>query len=429
MLIHQFRELFSNRFLQNVGWLGAAELINRVFRLGTTVTLARLFTTQDYGLMAILYTAFDFATVFTLRGGIGAKLIQADKQDVDILADTAFWINVILCGFVFVIQCAIAFPIAQFYNNQQLVLPLCVAASVYLMSPFYIVHSALIERENRLKVIALCTAVHSILNNLAIVAFTLLGWGIWAIVWAMVLTTPIWIVITWRNQAWRPPRRFQLEQWQNIVNFGKNLLGVELLNKLRGNFDYLVVGRFLGVEALGLYYFAFNAGLGISMNVINTFMSALYPHICEVRHQYDQFRQRYYQSLKKVAIIAIPLILIQSLLASFYVPIIFGERWVPAIPILIMICLSVIPRIFSWATYLLLNAIDKTHITLYVDIGFTVIFAASILIAVQVDLYWVAAAVLFSHLIILPIFAVLGNRYGLTERLHFSSLDPVHPPR
>jgi len=417
MLINRLKQTLSGQFIRNVGWLGAAELVNRIFRLGTTVTIARMFDSQEYGLMAIVYTVFDFATVFTLRGGIGAKVVQADEQDVKAICDTSYWLNWILCGTIFIIQCLAAFPIAQFYGNQQIVLPLCVAALTYLMFPLFLVHDALIQRENRLKVTALCNATQSISSNIIIVSLAILGMGVWAIVWAMVLTTPVWIIITWKNHCWRPPKSFTLQGWREIANFGKNLLGVELLDKLRMNLDYLIIGRFLGIEALGVYYFAFNAGYGITMNVINTFMSALFPYICAVRGDYKQFKQRYFSSVKKVTLVAVPFIIVQSLLAPLYVPIVFGTKWTPAVPVLIMICLSVIPRIFGWSSSLLLNAIDKANINLRIYASFTTIFAITILFAVKWGIFWVAASVLICHLLLLPVFAIWTHRYVFKKYL------------
>jgi PST family polysaccharide transporter len=418
MLIHKLKQRLSSQFIRNVGWLGGAELVNRIFRLGTTVTLARMFSQQDYGIMAVVYTVLDFATVFTLRGGIGAKIVQADQEDVKTICDTCYWLNWILCSSIFIIQCLVAFPVAQFYGNSQLIWPLCTSALVYLMMPLYIVHNALIERENRLKVTAIANATQSILSNIMTVLLALLGMGIWAIVLPMVLTTPVWIVINWMNHAWRPPKSFKLDKWQDVTNFGKNLLLVGILNKLRGNLDYLLIGKFLGVEALGVYYFAFNAGLGISMNVINTFMSALFPHICAVRDDYQLFKQRYFSSLRKIAFIVIPIILLQSFLSPFYVPIIFGQKWVPAIPVLILICLSVIPRIFGWASSLLLNAIDKTDISLYINTTFTIVFSIAILIAVNWGIFWVAIAVLVSNLLVLNGFTIWIHRYVFNQNSH-----------
>ncbi|MBE9168994.1 lipopolysaccharide biosynthesis protein [Pleurocapsales cyanobacterium LEGE 06147] len=414
--IDKFKKIFFSRYLRNVGWLGIAELFNRIFRLGTTITLARVFSTEDYGLMAIIYTTFEIALVFTFKHGISAKIIQAEKKHLSTICNTSYWLNWFLCISLFIFQCLAAFIIAYFYNNNELIFPLCISALVYLFFPLFMINSAIIERENRFKVTAICNASQTSFSNLLIVVFALLGWGIWSIVWPMVLSPIIWIFITWKYCSWRPPQKFTLEGWREIANFGKNLLGVEILNKLRMNIDYLLVGKFLGVEALGIYFFAFNAGSGITTNVVYAFTSALFPHLCEAREDRIKLKKQYYNSLKSIALILIPLVLLQSSLAPFYVPIIFGKKWISAVPILMMICLSVIPRTFSWTASILLNSVNKTHLTLYLDMIFTIIFVVSILTVVQRGIYWVAAAVLLSHAIILPIFSIWAFRQVFVQK-------------
>lgn len=401
-MLHKFNKILSNRYIRNVGWLGAASLFNRIFRLGTTITLARVFSTEDYGLMAFVYTTFDIASVLTFKHGISAKIIQAEEKQLTTIANTSYWLNWFLCIGIFLLQCAAAFPIAYFYNNDKLILPLCVSALIYLFFPLFQVNTAIIERENRLKVTAMCNAGQSFISNMLIVVLALLGMGIWSIVLAMLLSTPVWIYFSWKYSSWRPPEKFNLEGWREIARFGKNLLGVELLSKMRMNLDYLIVGKFLGVEALGNYFFAFNAGSGITTQITYALNSALFPHLCEVREDKKNLKKQYFSSLKSNAAILVPIVLLQSSLAPIYVPIIFGEKWIPAVPILIMVCLSVIPRSFAWTTTVLLNSVNQTHISLYLDLIFTVIFVASILVAVNWGIYWVAAAVLISHLLILP---------------------------
>lgn len=421
MLIQKLKQQLSNQFIRNVGWLGGTELVNRIFRLGTTVILARLLSPYDYGLAAVVLTTNEFVTIFTVRYGIGGKLIQADEQDVKCLSDTSYWLNWIFCSCVFIIQCIAAFPVAWFYKDNQVILPICVTALVYLMLPVFMVQGALIQRENRLKITALCNVTQSMLGNVLTIFLAFLGMKMWAIVLPIVLTTPVWIVITCMNHPWKPPKAFTLERWQEIASFSKNVFGVELLNKLRANLDYLLVGGFLGVEALGIYYFAFNAGLGISLNVINMFVWALYPHLCAARGNLKQLKEKYFSSLKTIALVVVPLIFIQSVLAPFYVPIIFGEKWVTAIPIIVMICLSALPRPFADAASLLLQAVDKTHINLYWNLIFTGVFTISLLIAMKWGIFWVAAAVLISHLLTMPIFATWASRYVLSKnsRLFF----------
>lgn len=397
MLTAKLKYLLSGKLIRNVGWLGMAELANRVFRLATTVTLARIFSPEDYGLMAVIYMTFELVTVFITRGGVASKVIQADEKEVKELAKTAYWLQWIICIILFLLQCIASFFIAWFYGNQQLIPLLSTTAILYLMIPFCGIHVALIERENRLKIIALCNVSQSIISNTIIVLFCFLGFGIWSIVWAILLAELGWIYISWKNIDWQAPRSFQLTDWQKIINYSKNIVGIELLNKLRLNLDYLIVGRFLGIEQLGFYFFAFNAGSGITMNIVNTFMSALFPFLCAAKENSQKLKKDYFHSLKTLALVVVPVVILQSALSPWYVPIIFGEKWQSAVPILILICLSVIPYTFKQASTWLLNAMDRTQITLYFDLIFTIVFGILILGVVNKGIIFVAIAVLASR--------------------------------
>ncbi len=196
----------------------------------------------------------------------------------------------------------------------------------------------------------------------------------------------------------------------------KNILGVELLNKLRGNIDYLLVGRFLGIDALGIYYFAFNAGLGISQNIMSAVTSALFPYLCAVRGDLKQLKERYFSTLKSTAMFVVPFIILQSSLAPFYVPIIFGQKWISTIPILVLICLSALPLAFYNPTYLLLNAVGKTHINLYWNLIYTVFFAIALLVAVQWGIFWVAVTVLICQVLAQPVFSIWAIKYVFGQK-------------
>lgn len=412
VVIQNIKKKLSSQYFQNVGWLGIAELINRIFRLGTTITLARVFTEADYGLMAIVYTTFDIASVFTLKQGISSKIVQTELSSLEVVCRTSYWINWVVCLSIFLLQCLAAVPIALIMHNHALILPLCAVASIYLMFPVFLVQSALVTRENHLKVTALCNASQSLVNNAITIALALLGFGIWSVVAGMVLSTPLWILVNLKSHPWRPPKFMTFEDWQTIVSFGKNLLLVELLQKLRISLDYLIIAPILGLEQLGLYFFAFNAGSGITTNVVHTLIAPLFPKFCEVRESPKLLKKRYLSSLILISWVIGGIVFLQVTLSPFYVPMIFGSKWVPAIPILILICLSVLPRAYGWAAGALLNAQDKTHIDLMANLGFTIIFAIAILLAVHHGIWWVAMAVLLTHILFLIPFTVWVGRYS-----------------
>jgi PST family polysaccharide transporter len=381
-----------------MGWLGIAQVFVRVFRLGTTLILARVFTPYDYGLVAIIYAVYGFAEVFTQSSGLSASVVTADDENLEQISDTAYWISWILCVLVSIVQCILSFPIAWFYDDMGLVLPICTLCLLYFTLPLYKTSTALIQRENRLKVIALGRTIQAFVINIVTMFFALLGMGVWSVVFALILSSPVLIIVYFTNHAWRPPKRFTVEKWKEVTSFGANMLSIDIMDKIRLNFDYLIVGRFLGVNALGVYFFAFNAGLGISKQLIDAMRQALLPYLSSVNTNFLQIKPRFSHSLKVMTLIIIPLVLLQSGLAPFYVPIIFGSKWVPAIPILIIICLSAIPLTLYTAYYQLFIAMKRMRVALIWNLIFTTVFGVAILLVVNWGTLWVAVTVLICHL-------------------------------
>ncbi len=175
-MLQFLQQRLSNRFVRNIGWLGAAQLCIRVFRLATTIVLAKLLTPYDYGLAALVLTTNEFVNVFT-KNGIWAKLIQVDAEQLEEHCQTAFWMNWIVYGSLFVLQCGVALPVAWVYNDPQIVLPICTLAVVYLLLPPALVHASLIQRENRLQVLAIANALQVSSDNLLTMGLAFFGFG------------------------------------------------------------------------------------------------------------------------------------------------------------------------------------------------------------------------------------------------------------
>lgn len=407
---HRIVNFTSGEFIRNIGWLGLAESINRIFRLGATLILPRFLTKHDYGLAALIITTYEFTSVFT-RVGVGAKVIQVEGEHLNEFCETAYWLNWIIFILVFLIQCLAAFPIAWFYQDDALILPICVMSLIYLFSPLGRVQAALVMREKRLKITAFKQASVSFASNLATVLLAIGGAGMWAIVLPRVISAPLETLIYLYSHPWRRSGKLTLKHSKEILSFGSNYLGVGFLKTLKDNLDYLLVGRFLGVEALGIYFFAFNAGIGMSLSIIKSITTALYPQLCSVRESLSSLKATYYKSLKIISLIIIPFVFLQSTLAPFYVPLIFGEEWVPAIPILIVICLSAIPRPYEMASLQLLISIGQPRMALIWNSIFTILFTLILLIGVHWQATGVAIAVLTANFFFIPPFVLWINRY------------------
>ena len=399
----------TSRFARNLGSMGTAQIATRLTRLLTTIILTRLLTPHDYGLAAVVLTVYELVALFT-RNGISAKVVQASEADVPAVARTAYTLTWMVCGALVLVQAALALPIAWFYRDPQLALPIALMGLIYLATPLSNIQGAFMQREGRLGRIALTGAVQMIADNALTAVFALCGMGMWAIILPKLLVAPIWTIGVRTGHPWRMTGGWSLAGWQDIARFSRDVVGVELMTTLQANVDNLIVGAFLGVQALGLYYFAFNAGLGITLGLVNAFGAAVYPHLCEVREDPAALTDRYRATQWTMGKIVVPLILAQVLLAPIYVPIVFGAKWVPAIPVMMLICLSALPRPFAATCSQLLKAIGRPDIELRWQAVLTVLLIGGLMVGCTGGIQGVALAVLIVQGVVLILYIARAPR-------------------
>ncbi len=400
----------ENLFLRNLSWLGASEIFVRLTRLLTAVVLARMLDPIAFGVAALVLTINELIMVFS-RNGIGAKIVQSDDASLEQICNTAYRLNMVFCSLMFIVQVLIAYPLAAWYETPELVSMLQVLALTYLLMPFGMVQAAMVQREQRLKSAAMINGGQVAVDNVLTALLALLGLGAWAIVLPKFLTAPLWVFGYRKAYLWQPSGDVKnIALWRDVLKFGRNYLSIEVLKSARLNLDNLIIGRLLGMEALGIYYFARNAGLGFSLTLINAVNSALYPNLCQVSSDLTLLKKRFYKNLKQVSFVVVPLLLAQAGLAFFYVPIVFGEQWTHAIPLLAVLCLSAIPRAFAESASALMLATERLRADLIWQMVFTVFLISSIAVAATTSLMFVATTMLVVFAVTNPLYLIYAWR-------------------
>lgn len=391
----QLVALRGNAFARNLGSLGGAQLAIRISRLIATIMLSRLLLPEQFGLAAVVLTVYELVAIFT-RNGISAKVVQVSADELPVVAMTAYRMTWVVCLGLMAFQVLAASPIAWFYNDASIAWPIAAMGIIYLATPLCNIQAALQQREGRLGRFALANAVQVITDNVLTVVLAVLGFGMWAIILPKIIVAPIWVIFLRYGHAWRPQPNISpsmFHGWRDIARFSHRVLGVEILTTLQANVDNILVGYFLGLQALGLYYFAFNSGLGITLGLINAAGVAVYPHLCEVRHDRKALQQRTYKTMRTLGLLLVPAILLQALFAPIYVPLVFGEQWVDAIPALALICLSALVRPFANVASQLLKTTGQPEQELRWQLVTTFILCVALLIGCQFDITMVALAV------------------------------------
>ena len=419
---HELRKL-----LVSLSWLGASQVVTRLLRLLCIIVVARILLPEDYGIAALVLTLNELFHSFS-HGAVSSKLVQARSARLPQLCNTVYWMSWLLAILLAAMQSLLAWPMAAFYQQQALILPLCVLALSYLMLPMATVQTALLLRQGRHRALATVEVYQAVAEAALTLILALAGFGFWALVLPRLLVAPIWVIYIRHQYSWPAPTAFALTNWRPVVRYGLPLACSDLMPALRTCAYSMLIARALGVEALGVFYFASNAGLGVGLSLLRALNQVLFPYFSRRHRQRHATGDRtaFGGTIGFSLGIVTPIVILQCLLAPTYVPWLFGARWqdAGAIPVLVLMCLCALPMVLMSIASQSLRAAGDT----VVDLGGQILLTLSSTLALALGLQWgltaTAGAILISHLLFCPLLVLCTRR-----RLTASIPAPAAMPR
>lgn len=339
---------------------GGGEVATRLVRIVAIVIIARHVDAVEIGTAALALSLFELVRVLA-NAGIGQRIVAAQAEELDAIclrARQLFWL---CCSAVALVQLAVAALLWAAFDQPAPAAMLAVLSLGYLLMPPGLVQVFLLMREGRLATTARTATVQTIADHVLTMMLALAWPSAWAIVLPKLLTVPIWTGMTRRARPWRVPRRIAPAPTSAFTRYGAGVLAGELANAARAQLGNLVVGATLGVQALGVFYMAFGAGLGITASFVSAFSTVLFPHLCAARDEADLLRKTR-RALAFGLVVMLPVIAAQILFAPIYVPLLFGARWADAAPLVALLGLGALPLVGGAAMTAALRASRRTGI-------------------------------------------------------------------
>ena len=240
-----------------------------------TVILARLLSPGDFGLLGMTTVFTGFVAIFN-NMGISGALIQ--KQDADERhLSSAFWLNIAV-GIVLTFLMIAASPlIASFYNKPQLEPIIMVMSLNYFLASFTIVQQTILAKNMDFKRLAARDIISVIAGGLVGITLAFCGFGVWSLVYQSITFTLINVILLWTVSPWRPKFIFSKKAIMDIFKFSVNLTGFNIVNYFGRNVDYLLIGKFLGAEALGFYSLAYKLMMVPLQNISWAISRVMFP--------------------------------------------------------------------------------------------------------------------------------------------------------
>ena len=384
--------------------------------LAYNVILARLLSPREFGLYAMVMTVAAFMNIFK---DAGLSTVTIQKESIThAQVSNLFWMNVAVSGLAAATMALAAPAVAWFYRQPELVAISLVLAGGFLLEGLAIQHIALLNRQMRFAAVSAIEIGATTGGLLLGVGMAVAGRGYWSLVAATLSTSAFRMLAAWAVSPWRPTRPTANAGTRPLIHFGANLTVSGVLYTFARGADGVLIGRFLGTEALGLYARASALLTKPMERLLSPIYQVIVPALSRLQSDPDRYRKTYLQVFQATAIAGFVFAGVCAPVARPLVIVILGPKWEAAAPVFGAMSLAALFVPLSAAASWLYMSQGRGR-ALLLTCGITAITMTS---AFAVGLHWGPAGVALAYSIWgialdLPVtFAIAGRRGPVTAK-------------
>lgn len=377
-----------------------------VIQFASTLVIARLLTPAELGVYSVAAVFIGVAAI--LRDfGVASYLIQVETLSREILRAAlglAMLTAAILGGIILVS----ADSVADFYHDHRVRDVLQILALNFFITPFGSIALAVARRSMRFRALAAL----NVLSTCVSVGFSItllgLGFGPVGLAWGAVAGTVATFLMSLTLRTSEMPLRPSLKNSWQIASFGSISAGSNILSRLNVSASDLILGKLLGMEAVGLFSRAtslnqfVNRALGSALNPV------LLPWLSQLKRQKRHPGHAYRKVVELTTGVTWPIFAVIAVFSEEFVLVLFGSQWGQSAQLVPYLCASAgIVSAYTVCSSLYLSAAKPSaglivqSVNLPVKVAAVVLLAPDGLQAVAAAWPWIAAVGAVTHQILI----------------------------
>jgi PST family polysaccharide transporter len=256
------------------------------------------------------------------------------------------------------------------YEDRNLIPLVSLLAVNVLLSPFEVVPDAKLTSELRFRYLAVVKWITAVGTMGLSIWFAWRNWGAYSFVLPLPIITLVRLVMLW--SAARPPIRRQLhfKRWKYLMNDSALLFAANFFIILTWQGDYMILGIMHDPKTVGIYFFAFNLATQTMQVFTQNLIGVLFPALSKLQHNIAHQTRAFLKAAELLAVIGVPLCLLQAALAGPGINLLFNSWWQDMIRVLQLLSIGMAVRLVAspggaliqaqgrFKTYLVTNAIN-----------------------------------------------------------------------
>jgi O-antigen/teichoic acid export membrane protein len=298
---------------------------NFFLRVTFIAVLARFLSPEDFGLIGMVTVVTGLSSILT-NAWISAGSVQQAEID-DRQLSTLFWVYLAF-GAILCMACVAAAPVlVAFYHEPRLFGVTVTLGLGCLFTAAGVQHFAILQRQLRYIALTVVETI-SLFASIAVGAgMAIAGFGYWALVAATVVAPACSTVGLWLATRWIPGLPRRIVGTRATVGFGGAITFNILVVYIAYNIDKLLVGRFWGADALGIYGRAYQLVTIPPENINSAIGGLAFSALSRLRDDPVRFRRYFLKGYSLIMSIAFPITVFCALYADDIVAIVLGPNW------------------------------------------------------------------------------------------------------
>ncbi|WP_048708543.1 oligosaccharide flippase family protein [Microvirga massiliensis] len=354
--------LFLTQLRRSLLFSGLDRYAGLAIGLASTALIARLLSPDEIGVFAVA-SAIVVVTNSLREFGTVTYIVQ----ERDLVPDGVRTTVTLVIASSLLTALALAFaaaPLARLYAEPRLE-PVIHISSVGLVAGSLAGPTlGLMQREMDFRSVAIINFASTVINLVASLFFIALGFGYLSLplaAFASAATISV-LALSMRRQFWM--YKPCLRQWRKVLSFGGYSSATAFLNASFEMLPQLLLGRFAGFNAVGLYSRAAVLAQMPNRAIVGAFQPVILPAFAAKARAGEELKTAYLHGLCLLSCVQWPAFLCLALLAGPVVRLLLGEQWDAAAPVLRMLALASLVMAPAPLTYPVLVASGHIRDTL-----------------------------------------------------------------
>ena len=298
------------------------------FQVIATVTLARLLTPWDFGVVTMV-TTFSLLLVNFGLNGFTEAVLQSEEMD-RALASNLFWVNSGI-GFLLTIAFSAAGSLLARFYHEPLVARVAIGISLtVVITSASVMHLALLKRAMRFSAVSINDIVARVVSLVVSIALAWAGWGYWALVAgaiALPLSTTLGAFLLCQ---WIPGLPRRVPGTTSMMAFAAHVYARFSVNYFSRNMDNLLVGWRFSAEALGFYKKAYDLFALSASQLVSPLTVVAVAALSRLQKDPMQYRRYFLNALAVIAFVGMGLGADLTLVGKDLIRFLLGPGWEPA---------------------------------------------------------------------------------------------------